>query len=93
MVTIKEDDNMLHAIPSRDDLKCKLERLCSGDESREKISAWAMSIIDDDSIRISDPIVWDVLESLGAVDLPSTDRAYLYDLVDFESWLSKLSES
>ncbi|WP_051941058.1 hypothetical protein [Stenoxybacter acetivorans] len=83
---------MSHIIPSRDDLTCRLERLCSGEESREQVSAWAMSIIDDDTIRIKDPIVWDVLESLGAVDLPSTDKPYLYDLIDFESWLLKLSQ-
>jgi hypothetical protein len=84
---------MPFSAPSRDYLISILERLRSGDEVREEVSAWAMSIIDDDSIRIKDPVVWDILQLLGAVDLPSTDRPYLYDLADFESWILELSSS
>jgi len=49
-----------------------------------------MSIIDDDSLRVTDQLVWDVLKRLGAVDLPAPDREFLYAVTDFKEWLSEL---
>lgn len=50
----------------------------------------AMSIIDDDSLRVTDRLVWDVLKRLGAVSLPAPDREFLYTVTDFKEWLSEL---
>jgi len=81
---------MALSMPTREDLIGRLQRLCSGQESREGIAAWAMSIIDDDSLRVTDQLVWDVLKRLGAVDLPAPDREFLYAVTDFKEWLSEL---
>jgi hypothetical protein len=77
-------------MPTRDELIERLQRLCVGQESREHTATWAMSIIDDDSLRVTDQLVWTVLKKLGAVDLPSPDREFLYTVSDFEEWLSEL---
>jgi hypothetical protein len=81
---------MASSMPTRGDLIIKLQRLCSGQESRQDIAAWAVSIIDDDSMRVTDRLVWDVLKRLGAVDLPAPDREFLYTIADFKEWISDL---
>lgn len=82
---------MNQSMPTRDDLIGRLQHLCSGRESREDVAAWAMSIIDDDTLRVTDRLVWDVLIRLGAVDLPAPDREFLYTVTDFKEWLSELA--
>ncbi|WP_256737213.1 hypothetical protein, partial [Enterobacter sp. SECR19-1250] len=57
---------------------------------RTNIAQWAFSIIDADDIRITDQVAWKVIQSLGAVDLPSSDRDYLYGIDDFDDWLRLL---
>ncbi len=51
----------------------------SGELDRSSASEWAFAIIDDDHIRVSDQVVWKVLQCLGGADLPITDREYLYE--------------
>lgn len=81
---------MQNYVPSRADVTKKIEMLLSDSISREEISNWAVSIITSDEINIKDKLLWDTITSLGAVDLPSTDRDYLYQKSDFESWISDL---
>ena len=81
---------MALSMPTRDELIGRLQRLCSGEESREDIATWAMLIIDDDCLRVTDQLVWDVLKRLGGVDLPASDREFLYTVTDFKEWLSEL---
>ena len=81
---------MTQSMPTRDDLIWRLQRLCSGQESRETVAAWAMSFVLDDSLRVTDRLVWDVLKKLDAVDLPTSDREFLYTVTDFKEWLSEL---
>ncbi len=69
-----------------------LENLCSGKMNREDVATWAVSIIEDDSIRVTDGTVWDILKSLGAVDLPAPDRDFLYMDADFHEWAARLRE-
>nr|WP_071604599.1 hypothetical protein [Dickeya dadantii] len=64
----------------------------AGVVNRSQVSEWAFSIIDNDDIRVTDQVVWKTLECLGAVDLPSTDRDYLYGKDDFICWLKELDE-
>lgn len=74
----------------RRDLLDKLDALCSGLETRDQVAQWAMSIIDNDNINVTDKMVWEILLGLGAADLPSTDRDYLYSLEDFNAWKDEL---
>ena len=37
-----------------------------------------------------EPQIWEALRRLIAADLPSTDRPYLYEIVDFQAWLADL---
>ncbi|WP_226373487.1 MULTISPECIES: hypothetical protein [Pectobacterium] len=78
-------------LPHRDDLIRKIRALLSGDEDRSSVSEWAFDIYNDDSLKISDSLVSEYLELLGAVDLPSSDRDYLYTDDDFNEWLSDLN--
>lgn len=84
---------MTQKMPTRDELIRKLQCLCTRQESRDAIAVWAMSIIDDDSMVITDELAWDILKRLGAADLPATDREFLYTVVDFEDWRSELLDS
>ena len=82
---------MVQKMPTRHELSLKLASLSSSEESRASIAAWAVSIIEDDSLSITDKLVWEILKRLGAVDLPALDRPFLYDAVDFEAWKTELN--
>lgn len=82
----------MNTLPSRQVLKQIIQQLNTGVVSRSQVSEWAFSIIDNDEIRVTDQVVWKTLECLGAVDIPSTDRDYLYESDDFIDWLKKLDE-
>jgi hypothetical protein len=41
-------------------------------------------------VRVADPSLWKALELIGAADLPSTDRPFLYEEADFQECLSQL---
>jgi hypothetical protein len=82
----------MNTLPSRQMLKQIIQQLISGVVNRSQVSEWALSIIDNDEIRVTDQVVWKTLECLGAVDLPSTDRDYLYGEDDFICWLKELDE-
>lgn len=90
MVTTRDGDKYAKNIPTRDDLIGKLQCLCSGQESRKDIAAWAMSIIEDDSLRVTDRLAWNVLKKLAGVDSPAPDREFLFTVIDFKQWLSEL---
>lgn len=82
---------MTQNMPTRHELSAKLDALRSGEESRASIAAWAMSIIEDGSLSITDQLAWKTLKKLGAVDLPAPDRQFLYDVADFEEWHAELN--
>nr|WP_107768298.1 hypothetical protein [Dickeya dadantii] len=82
----------MNTLPSRQMLKQIIQQLIAGVVNRSQVSEWAFSIIDNDDIRVTDQVVWKTLECLGAVDLPSTDRDYLYGKDDFICWLKELDE-
>ncbi|BDR60610.1 hypothetical protein KIM322_08710 [Lactobacillus xylocopicola] len=58
----------MREIPRKSDLITKMQNLISGHESRKTVSEWAFDIYNDDSLRISDPMISNYLEMLGAVD-------------------------
>lgn len=82
----------MNALPNRQKLRKMIQRLQAEDLNRIQIAEWAFTIINDDNVRITDQTVWNIIKCLGAVDLPSSDRAYLYNSVDFDDWLKKLAE-
>lgn len=75
----------------KEDMIKVIESLINESISRQEASEWASKIIDDDDHAI--PIekkVWEILEGVGAADLISTDRPYLYNKIDFKEWLASL---
>lgn len=88
----KGDDNFMSIEPSRIDLINKLLKILSNTEKRSDVSEWAVGIFEDDSLRLHDPVVLNYLKLLGAVDLPSTDRDYLYTDDDLLYWISELKK-
>jgi hypothetical protein len=81
----------MSTIPKLADLNLKISGIISGKEDRCAVSEWAVSIFDDDSLRISNPIILKYLKLLGAVDLPSSDRKYLYTDEDLKAWIIELN--
>ena len=79
-------------VPTRSDMINKLNFLIANQDKRVEVAAWAISIVDDDSVHITDQLVLDVLEKMGGVDLPTTDREFLYMVEDFEDWKNILVE-
>ena len=77
-------------LPTRDDLISKIESLMHNTETREAVAAWAMAVIDDDAIDVTDARVWEVLKNLGGADLLCNDRPYLYTNEDFAEWVIEL---
>jgi hypothetical protein len=82
---------MSAGLPNRAEVLLKIKAMRVATESREAVAAWAMTIIDDDSVEATDSVVWKVLKNLGAVDMPGIDRPYLYAEEDFAGWESNLN--
>jgi len=78
--------------PSRIDLINRILEILSNTEKRSDVSEWAVEIFEDDSLRIHVPIVLNYLKILGSVDLPSTERDYLYTDDDLLHWISELKK-
>lgn len=79
--------------PKRIELIDKILLIINGQESRCDVSKWAVDIFMDDSLRIKDPVVLKYLKILGAVDLPSTDREYLYTVDDLKTWIIEIGNN
>ena len=73
--------------PSRDEVEERLRDLIMGRASRKDVAAWAMQWVNAKDPGIEDRKVWDALIALGAADMPTTDREWLYERDDFELWL------
>lgn len=76
--------------PKRIELINKILNIINEKESRVDVSKWAVDIFEHDSLRIKDPLVLKYIKILGAVDLPSTDRDYLYTVDDLKDWVNDL---
>lgn len=64
---------MQHSAPTRATVLTKLDELRAGSAGRADVASWAMAIVDDDSVRVTDQAVMRALKRLGAVDLPAPD--------------------
>lgn len=80
----------MNKLPERDEVIDVINQLKLGEKERGFVAKWAFSFIDNDEIRVTDQIVWKVIQNLGAVDLPSSDRDYLYNCDDFDDWVISL---
>jgi len=58
--------------------------------TREDASSWASPWVMADNSGIDDRAVWNAVEGLYGADSPSIDRPYLFERVDFETWLADL---
>lgn len=63
-----------------------LDLLCSGEMSRDRAASWAMRMLDNEAVECESESVLVGLKRLGSVDLPSTDREFLYGRDDFDAW-------
>lgn len=79
--------------PTRDDVEERLRELIMGQASRKDVAKWAMQWVGANDPGVEDRNVWDVLTALGAADMPTTDREWLYEREDFEGWLRDLRAS
>ena len=77
--------------PSKSEVAERLRLLIGGKISREEASRWAGSWITAERPPGVEPSVWEAVLFLGMVDTISLDRPYLYEIVDFEEELKKLS--
>lgn len=71
-------------------MEAKLLALIDGTENRQEVAAWAMQWVDADDPGVEDPAVWEALGNLAGADAISTDRPYLFEVVDFQAWLDEL---
>lgn len=76
--------------PTKQEVQDRLLDLLGGATTREQVADWARQWLDADELAI-DPDVRRALVRLIGADLPSTDRPYLHEDVDFRSWLDDLS--
>ena len=67
-------------MPTKDEIKEKLELLLKKDISREEISNWAMSyIINDEIIQNFNDLLWDYLVDISFIGEMIAPNTYLYD--------------
>lgn len=64
--------------PQCGDIINKISNILAGDAKRDDVSEWALNMFDDDSLRLYDTVVLKYLKLPGAVDLPSSERGFLY---------------
>lgn len=78
--------------PFREMLVRTINDLSSGVLDRSEVATWALQLIEDDCLFLSDKLIVLTLKRLGAVDLPAPDRDYLYGRNDFAAWQAELLE-
>lgn len=78
------------ASPTRAEVEEKLAQLLADQASREEVAEWAARWVRDPDPNLDDPRVWEALTRFSGADMISTDRPYLYEKEDFDSWLGDL---
>lgn len=84
---------MKKQLPTREAVVAQLREVRLSDLYRAEAAAWAFSYLDDDDIDVTDDDVWEALIMLGAADLPSSDREYLYEDADFAAFEVRLGQT
>jgi hypothetical protein len=83
--------------PSLSEVVQKLQQLIVREISREEAAAWAAPwmlkaeefALDD---RVLDRKIKKAICALAGADMPTSDREYLFEKIDFEAWLQELAE-
>lgn len=83
----------MNNIPTRQDLILKIQGIIENTQDRCTVAEWAFQLVDENAIYVEDPVILDHLICLGALDLPSTDRDYLYTVEDLKEWIEQLKKS
>ena len=81
---------LLNVNPQRADLANKISDILTGNAKRGDVSEWAIGILIDDSSKLEDLVILKYLKLLGAVDLPSSDRDFLYTDNDLRHWMAEI---
>jgi hypothetical protein len=85
-----------YEVPTIGDVAMRLRALIDGAVTRAEVAAWAAEYILYDNPQLYPKVgnerVWRALAQLAGVDLPSTDRPFLYGECDFRHWLRELGE-
>jgi hypothetical protein len=84
---------MRHRVPSRVELIDILDRLTAGLECRVDVSDWAMAIMADKSLGISDIVAWQVICGLSDLSSAGPDGNFLFGPADFEIWRAELRQA
>lgn len=93
MAIPRPEMKMRNPLPTRSAVVSRLREVRSSDSHRAEAAAWAFAYLDDDEIDVADHDVWDALTLIGAADLPSSDREYLYVDEDFAAVEDRLSQT
>lgn len=72
------------------DIINKISNILAGDSKRDDVSEWALNMFDDDPLRLYDPVVLKYLKLPGAIDLPSSERGFLYTDDDLRHWITEI---
>lgn len=80
----------MNSVLTRQDLISTIQGIIDNTLDRDAVSAWAFKLIDDDATQFEETAILDHLIYLGALDLPSTDRDYLYTTEDLKEWIKQL---
>ncbi len=78
--------------PSRSEIANTVRRLLTAQMTRKAASEWASQWLFDDE-PISDCLAWEALVLLGAAELVSTDRPFLYNEEDYLAALESLEKA
>jgi hypothetical protein len=79
-------------LPSRAEIIAVLDAVLGGTMSRKEASDWAHPWITEahGPGQVRDVAAWQALVCVGMIDLPTTDRPYLYGEIDIEAWRNDL---
>jgi hypothetical protein len=78
--------------PSKQEMVSKLQKILSGELTREEVSTWAMLYIDNDELEIDDFAAWEFLKEIGGIDVIEAPDVYLYGDEDINKWISENSD-
>jgi hypothetical protein len=85
-------------LPSRLEIRARLARLASGQDSPGAASDWASpwvvndDLTDDDN-QVWDEGVWEALTILSGADIKVSDTDYMYGREDYQDWLEEFDRS
>ncbi|GAA2289900.1 hypothetical protein GCM10010149_40940 [Nonomuraea roseoviolacea subsp. roseoviolacea] len=77
--------------PTRAVLRKAITDMLDGHRTREDVASWAeRSMLELEDAVISDPVIWDSLQTLSGADLKDGPDSYLHNAEDLRSWMAEL---